>query len=249
VYDTVNATIGQGYMLINPMQLAVMAARLASGKLLMPNFLFDPRRAPPGTLGVRAENIEVIRNAMSAVVNDGGTGGAARISVPGILMAGKTGTAQSRGIRNGQRNNASLPFRSRDHALFQGFAPYDNPRYAIGTIIEHGGHLNRIEDAPMISGDVLSYLFDKAGALERLATYEEGWGGDPRTRLKRQMDSYRAAKGMLPVLPQDEVQANAAAANSATVAAQPVQTDGSTAAAVASPAPEREAAPSEEQPE
>ncbi|MBB6124370.1 penicillin-binding protein 2 [Sphingobium subterraneum] len=215
VYDTVNATIGQGYMLINPTQLAVMAARLASGKLLVPNLVHDPRRRPPELLGVRPENIEVIRNAMSAVVNGGGTGGAARISVPGVLMAGKTGTAQSRGIRDGQRNNASLPFKARDHALFEGFAPYDNPRYAIGTIIEHGGHLNRIEDAPMISGDVLSYLYDPAGALERLTKYEAGWGGTPQQRMEKRMAAYRIAKGLVPA-PVDDA-ANAANATAAAV--------------------------------
>lgn len=226
VYDTVNATIGQGYMLINPTQLAVMAARLASGKLLVPNLIHDPRRQQPELLGVRPENIEVIRNAMSAVVNGGGTGGAARISVPGILMAGKTGTAQARGIRDGRRNNAGMPFKSRDHALFEGFAPYDNPRYAIGTIIEHGGHLNRIEDAPMISGDVLSYLYDPAGALERLTKYEAGWGGTPQQRLEKRMAAYRIAKGLAPA-PMEEA-ANAtnasepAAANEAASPPPPV---------------------------
>ncbi len=200
VYDTVNATIGQGFMLVNPTQMAVMSARLASGKLLMPNVVADPRRSSPGPLGVRPENIEVIRNAMSAVVNEGGTGGAARLSIPGVMMAGKTGTAQARGIRDGRRNNASLPFRSRDHALFIGFAPYHDPRYAIGTIIEHGGHLNRIEDAPMISSDVLSYLYDPTGALERLEKYEAGWGGTPQQRYARQMDAYRIAQGVAPSL-------------------------------------------------
>lgn len=252
VYDTVNATIGQGYMLVNPTQLAVMSARLASGKLLMPNVVADPRRQRPALLGVRPENIEIIRNAMGAVVNEGGTGGAARIPIPDVMMAGKTGTAQSRGIRDGRRNNASLPFRSRDHALFIGFAPYQNPRYAIGTIIEHGGHLNRIEDAPMISADVLSYLYDPAGAMERLEKYEAGWGGTPQQRYARQMDAYRIAQGVAP--PPDnaanhaEAAANvseaASAAGNRAEAAEPVAPEPPPSPAP-DPDPEATAGPSE----
>jgi len=216
IYDTVNATIGQGYMLVNPTQMAVMAARLASGKMLMPNMLHNPNRAAPANLGINPENLEIIRNAMSAVVNGGGTGGAARVSVPDILMAGKTGTAQVRRItmaerRSGVRGNASLPFKLRDHALFLGFAPYDNPRYAIATIIEHGGHTNRIEDAPMISGDVMTYLFDPAKAMEKLEAYEKNWGGPPETRLAAQTDAYRAAQGLAPSI--DEMNNATAASN------------------------------------
>lgn len=205
VYDTVNATIGQGYMLVNPLQIAIMAARLASGKALMPNLLFGARREPALPLGVSREHLEIIWAAMRDVVNGRGTGGGARLSVPDILMAGKTGTAQVRRItmaerRGGVRSNASLAFKLRDHALFMGFAPADNPRYAIGTVIEHGGHVNIIQDAPRISGDVMSYLFDPKGAMERLVAYEKDWGGDPFARQEAQMAAYRAAHGMAPSL-------------------------------------------------
>ncbi len=227
IYDTVNATIGQGYMLINPTQLAVMAARLASGRQLLPNLLHDPHRKAPAPLGVKQAHLELIHEAMSAVVNGGGTGGAARIAVPGVLMAGKTGTAQARGIRDGKRNNASLPFKSRDHALFVGFAPYDKPRYAIGTIIEHGGHMNRIEDAPMISGDVISYLFDPVKAMERLEAYEAQWGGDPITRLKAKTNAYRIARG-LAVTPEAAPADNAA--NAVALEAPPAPPSASSAA-------------------
>lgn len=222
IYDTVNATIGQGYMLVNPTQMAVMAARLASGKILMPNMLYNPNRPAPASLGVKQEHLEVIRNAMSAVVNGGGTGGAARVSAPDILMAGKTGTAQVRRItmaerRSGVRSNRSLPFKLRDHALFLGFAPYDKPRYAIATIIEHGGHVNRIEDAPMISGDVMTYLFDPTKAMEKLEKYEQDWGGTPEERLAAQTDAYRIAQGLAP---QPEEASNASDASNAAIATQ-----------------------------
>jgi penicillin-binding protein 2 len=201
VYDTVNATIGQGYMLINPLQMAVMAARLATGRQLMPNFLLGAQRAAPAPVGASEEHLAVIRDAMSAVVNGGGTGGAARMNIPGVLIAGKTGTAQVRRITmaeraGGVRGNSSLAFKLRDHALFQGFAPFDNPRYAVACIIEHGGHLIRNEDAPMIASDTMSYLFDPAKAMEKLETLEKGWGGPPAERQARQMAAFRLAKAI-----------------------------------------------------
>ncbi|HEX7741610.1 MAG TPA: penicillin-binding protein 2, partial [Sphingobium sp.] len=201
VYDTVNATIGQGYMLINPLQMAVMAARLATGRQLMPNFIHGAQRPAAAPVGVPEEHLVTIRDAMSAVVNGGGTGGAARMNIPGVLMAGKTGTAQVRRISmaeraGGVRGNSSLPFKLRDHALFQGFAPFDNPRYAIACIIEHGGHMNRNEDAPMIASDTLSFLFDPAKAMEKLETLEKEWGGPPGERMARQMAAFRLAKAI-----------------------------------------------------
>ena len=215
IYDTVNATIGQGYMLVNPTQLAVMSARLASGKMLVPNLVYGEHRPEAESLGVSQEHIAIIRNAMSAVVNGGGTGGAARLPIPGMLMAGKTGTAQVRRItmaerRSGVRGNSSLPFKLRDHALFVGFAPYDNPRYAIATVLEHGGHINRIEDTPMIAADTISYLYDPAKAMERLEKYEKIWGGTPQERQKAQINTYRVAKGLAPTPPRVDAASNAA---------------------------------------
>ncbi|MBO9582196.1 MAG: penicillin-binding protein 2 [Sphingobium sp.] len=203
-YDTVNATIGQGYMLVNPTQLAVMAARLATGLDLMPHFLADGKRHEGKPLGVSLDHLTVIRNAMKDVVNGGGTGGAARLSIPDVLLAGKTGTAQVRAITmseraGGVRSNASLPFKLRDHALFQGFAPFDNPRYAISVVLEHGGHTNRIQDSPMIAGDCITYLYDPAKALQKLDAFEKEWGGTPQDRLERQLNEYRIAKGLAPL--------------------------------------------------
>jgi penicillin-binding protein 2 len=117
------------------------------------------------------------------------------------MIAGKTGTAQVRRITmteraGGVRGNSSLAFKLRDHALFQGFAPFDNPRYAIACIIEHGGHMIRNEDAPMIASDTLSYLFDPKKAMEKLETLEKGWGGTPAERQARQMAAFRLAKAI-----------------------------------------------------
>lgn len=247
IYDTVNATIGQGYMLINPTQLAVMASRLASGRQLVPNLLFHNSNASPAPLGVSKEHLDIIHEAMKDVVNGGGTGGAARLPIPGIMMAGKTGTAQVRRISmaeraGGVRGNSSLPFKLRDHALFQGFAPHDNPRYAIGTIIEHGGHVSRIQDAPMISGDVISYLYDPVKAMERLEAYEKEWGGDPVTRLTAQTDAYRIEQGLAPPPPPP---ANTTEAVNAAQAATSVESGSAGALATNTTAPSGDAEPDE----
>ncbi|HWJ68923.1 MAG TPA: penicillin-binding protein 2 [Sphingobium sp.] len=232
-YDTVNATIGQGYMLLNPTQLCVMSARLAMGTELVPHFIADGKRHQGAPLGVPLDHLTVIRNAMKDVVNGGGTGGAARMSLPGVLMAGKTGTAQVRRItmaerRGGVRSNASLPFKLRDHALFLGFAPHDNPRYAISCIIEHGGHINRVQDAPMIAADCMTFLYEPAKALEKLDGIEKSWGGPPRERLERQLNELRIAKGLaavaMPPPPAADNAANVAAPADDPLAADPDET-------------------------
>ncbi|WP_204327562.1 penicillin-binding transpeptidase domain-containing protein, partial [Stenotrophomonas maltophilia] len=82
-----------GYVLANPLQLAVMASRLASGRQLVPRLLADAPHQEALPLASTPEQLAIIRDAMFGVINSGGTGGAARIQVPGITLAGKTGTA------------------------------------------------------------------------------------------------------------------------------------------------------------
>ena len=140
---------------------------------------------------------------MWGVVNGGGTGGAARMLTPGVALAGKTGTAQVRRITMAERaggvlKNGSLPFKLRDHALFQGFAPHDNPRYAIAVVLEHGGHTVRNLDTPGIARDIMTYLFDRDRALASLAEVEPTWGGDIRTRMAADAVAYKAAQSPPP---------------------------------------------------
>jgi penicillin-binding protein 2 len=187
-YDTANTSIGQGYVLINPMQLAVMPARLASGKLLQPRLLMGKRRKPIAPLDVEPEHLEIIRKAMTSVVNDRGTAVASKLPLDGIQMAGKTGTAQV--FRLGQRGHQSN-WALRDHALFIAFAPADKPRYAIGCIIEHGG-FGASAAAPIVR-DTMTYLFDKQKALQTLAPLEEQWGGTLAERNARQLANFKAA--------------------------------------------------------
>ena len=203
VADSLNASIGQGYVLTNPLQLAVMASRMASGRVLQPSLLANriDRNAP--ALPYQSEHFETVREAMWGVVNGGGTGGAARMLTPDVALAGKTGTAQVRRITMTERaggvlKNGQLPFKLRDHALFMGFAPADSPRYAIGVVLEHGGHTVRNLDTPMIARDIMTYLFDRDRALASLAEAEPTWGGDIATRMAAAEVSYKAAQAPPP---------------------------------------------------
>jgi penicillin-binding protein 2 len=179
-YDSANTSIGQGYVLINPMQLAVMPARLASGKLLRPRLLLADRQLPAPSLDADPEHLEIIRKAMAAVVNGSGTAVASKLPLDGIQMAGKTGTAQV--FRLGERGHQSN-WALRDHALFIAFAPADKPRFAIGCIIEHGG-FGASAAAPIVR-DSMTYLFDQQKAMEALGALEKQWGGTLAERTAR----------------------------------------------------------------
>lgn len=146
--------IGQGYVSTTPLQLAVMAARIANGGYAVRPHLaretisgtqLEPRKPPDWPeLGISRESIEQVRKGMYAVVNEqGGTAFAARIKDPAMIMAGKSGTAQVRRIsaherETGMRKPESLPWKERDHALFIAFAPYDAPRFSCAVCVEHG---------------------------------------------------------------------------------------------------------------
>lgn len=189
-FDTVNATIGQGYMLSSPLQLAVMASRLATGRHVMPRLTLDTKPQGFDKIDFPAEQVEYVRKAMSDVVNGPGTAGRARLPVDGVQLAGKTGTAQvvSLSISDGK----SGPWKYRDHGLFIFFAPYDNPRYAGAVVIEHGGGSGA---AYPIARDVMTFMFDPAKGLEALYALEKQWGGTAQQRLDSRYAAYAAARG------------------------------------------------------
>ena len=189
-FDTVNASIGQGYYLASPLQLAVMSARLATGKALMPRLTIagpDPR---PASLGFSQDHIDYVRQAMSDTVNGPGTAGRARLPLENIQMAGKTGTAQvvSLSVSDGR----SGPWKYRDHGLFVFFAPFDKPKYAGAVVIEHGGGSGA---AYPIARDVMTFMFDPAKGLEALNGLETEWGGNAQQRLQRKYAAYAAERG------------------------------------------------------
>ena len=174
--DTVNASIGQGYVLTSPLQLAVMTARIATGRTVTPRLirLIDGVEQPSGlgeSLGINENTLRRIRASMNDVCNHRrGTAYGSRITDDAHKMAGKTGTSQVRRITPEERaagvtRNEDLPWERRDHALFVGFAPYDNPRYAVSVIVEHGGGGSRAA-APIARDIILQAQYGGPPPLE-----------------------------------------------------------------------------------
>jgi penicillin-binding protein 2 len=240
-FDTVNATIGQGYMLANPLQLAVMTARIATGNKIMPRLTLDKRKPSFESMNFHGDHVEVIQNAMKDVVNGPGTAGRARLPIENVLLAGKTGTAQVVSLSVGSGKGG--PWKYRDHGLFICFAPFDNPRYACSVVIEHGGGSGA---AYPIARDVMTYLFDPAKGLEALHALEKQWGGTAQQRLDASYARYAAAAGVdVPPAPADpaivarevDAEARAAAAQPTAAATEAVapapEPDGASAADIA----------------
>ena len=191
--DTLNASIGQGYVILNPLQLATMAACVASGRKVRPRLLAGEGTAPE-PLSFAPEHFAAVRHGMWEVVNGAGTAGRSRLPFPDIQMGGKTGTAQVRRISDGQRGQGG-DWRYRDHGLFVFFAPTDRPRYAGAVVIEHGMGGSRA--AAPVAKDVLTYLFDKDKAMEALRPLETAWGGNIAERMARRAEAW-AARGEVP---------------------------------------------------
>ncbi len=187
--ETLIAGIGQGYILVTPLQLAVMTARLANG-----GFKVTPRltRAvvdgkvtqaaeppdPHDSLGLVPEHLAVVVQGMINVVNGKrGTARRSAIKEKGMEMAGKTGTVQVKRITKADRESGAykskdIPWKERDHALFVGFAPVHAPRYAVSVVVEHGGGGSKV--AAPIARDVLL-------EAQRRDSARPGLGGAVRT--------------------------------------------------------------------
>ncbi|MBL4768600.1 MAG: penicillin-binding protein 2 [Rhodobacteraceae bacterium] len=192
--DTANAAIGQGYMLASPLQLAVMAARLATGRSVTPRLVktVNGVEQPTGageTLDINENHLRLIRRAMYSVSNDRrGTAYRSRIIEDGYRMAGKTGTSQVRNItiaerRAGVIRNRDLPWERRDHALFVDFAPYDNPKFAVAVVVEHGGG-GSVAAAPIARDITLQALY---GGTPPLSAYPS----KDRDKIKEQQERLR----------------------------------------------------------
>jgi penicillin-binding protein 2 len=167
--ETLSVSIGQGYMLATPLQLAVMTSRIANGGYAVTPTLVKSK-AKPGraadnfpSVGVTPEVLKVAQDGMTAVMEGGsGTAGKARIRDWPRGLAGKTGTSQVRAITAAQRaggvpKNESRPWQERDHALFIAYGPIDNPAYAIAIIVEHGGGGSAV--AAPIARDIMREAF------------------------------------------------------------------------------------------
>jgi penicillin-binding protein 2 len=147
--DTLSVGIGQGYVTVTPLQLVQQAARLASGKAVSPRLVHSVGgkvlpRPEAAKLDFSDNALARVRNGMNKVTNEaGGSAYAWRITEPGFEMAGKTGSAQVRVYSEGQHGgaitkNENLEWKLRDHAIFIAYAPVNDPKYAIVSIIEHG---------------------------------------------------------------------------------------------------------------
>jgi penicillin-binding protein 2 len=145
--ETPSMGIGQGYTNINPLQSCTMVARLANGrKAILPRLVHSiggvvqPSGADVPDLPVNPDHLAFVQKAMADVVLSGTAAATAKLGLDPIVMAGKTGTAQSHTYGGGHgANGARGEWALRDHAWFVAFAPADNPRYAISVIVEHGG--------------------------------------------------------------------------------------------------------------
>jgi penicillin-binding protein 2 len=195
--DTLNAMIGQGYIISSPFQLALMSARIASGLNIQPEIL-KKQRAAPKPLSFPKEHLDVVREGMNLVVNGAGTAVRSRLELDGIAMAGKTGTAQVRRIAGAQRGQSG-EWKYRDHGLFVCFAPVDQPRYGAAVVIEHG--MGGARAAAPIAKDVLTFLYDPDQAMAKLLELETGWGGTIEQRMAAKYAAYQAAASSRPAPP------------------------------------------------
>ncbi|MBI1210560.1 MAG: penicillin-binding protein 2 [Alphaproteobacteria bacterium] len=169
--ETYNVGIGQGALLLTPLQLCVMCARLANGgKTVTPHVIKSfgdkPRELPPIlNLNLDPAHVAIVHDGMDAVVNEGGTAARSRINIDGFEMAGKSGTAQIRRITDELRGKSpdQIPWEYRDHALFIAFAPVAKPKYAVAVVVEHGGGGSKV--AAPIAKDmmILALQRDPAG--------------------------------------------------------------------------------------
>jgi penicillin-binding protein 2 len=164
--ETLVNGIGQGYVLVTPLQLCMQAARLASGRAVSPRLTHQvgDRLQPhpqPAPLPFSDKAFATVRQGMGMAVNaPGGTAYGSRILQTGFEMAGKTGTAQVRRITNEERHGgltpqSQLPWAYREHALFIAFAPLDQPRYAASVVLEHGGNAHT-EPQVQFARDILT---------------------------------------------------------------------------------------------
>ncbi len=162
--ETLNASIGQGYLLTTPLQLTTMVSRIANGKFsITPTLMMNKNEDRFEPLNINPLHLEFIKKSMERVVKGiNGTARNYRIGSNKIEMAGKTGTVQVVRISEAEREkglikNEDRPWKKRDHALFVGYAPTSKPKYSISVVVEHGGSGSSV--AAPIARDISKYIF------------------------------------------------------------------------------------------
>ena len=161
--ETLNAAIGQGYVLTSPLQLAIMTARIASGgKKIDPSILKISKKTSFNNMNKYAESLKIINEAMFKVVNES-KGTAINSKASNFNFSGKTGTSQVKKITMAERESDNfrkkeIEWKNRDHALFVGYMPSEKPRYSLSVVIEHGG--SGASTAAPIARDVFKFIKD-----------------------------------------------------------------------------------------
>lgn len=165
--ETLNTSIGQGDMLVTPLQIAQYTALMATGKLPVPhvaktigNKPFNPK--PRNVLlAVEKQKLPLIQHAMWGVCNEPGGTAKGHVSTR-FPIAGKTGTAQTTGIAQGvkqRQSEHSMDYFKRSHAWFTTYGPADNPQYVVTVLVEHGGHGGEA------TGGIVSAIYNKLDDL------------------------------------------------------------------------------------
>ena len=142
--DTLNTAIGQGNVLANPLQMAIITARIANGGipikpyLIRNNNIFKQFDALQNQPIIDKQHLKIVQEGMKKVVNQpGGTAYGKRINLAGFEMAGKTGTSQVISKREREMTKEET-IAYANHAIFVGYAPIHNPQYAVSVVVEHG---------------------------------------------------------------------------------------------------------------
>jgi len=167
--ETLNISIGQGFLLTTPIQLASVFSAIANGGMMpKPRLVLKvicgssveetfPHQ-PFKTFALSQETVSFIKDSLAGVVNDvNGTGQRAKIN--GVTVAGKTGTAQVASKQKIDDNNKDIPWHLRDHAWFVAFAPAENPEIVVSVLVEHGGSGGKVS-APIAREIIKKCLID-----------------------------------------------------------------------------------------
>jgi penicillin-binding protein 2 len=159
--ETVNASIGQGYVMVTPIQVAkVMSAIMNGGRVMEPHLLTSTPQKVEMLLNLPDSELKIIKNALRYVVQ-GDRGTARVIQNPMFSIGGKTGTAQvTRIIRSRMDDESDIPYNMRDHAWFIGVTPVNAPELVVVAVVEHGGHGGSIA-APIVGEVIKEYYFLK----------------------------------------------------------------------------------------
>jgi penicillin-binding protein 2 len=161
--ETISCGIGQGYVSTTPLQLAVAAARIATGREVRPHLITPATPEPESpSLNIDAGHLELVRSGMVGVVNEpGGTAVRSALPLPNVQMAGKTGTSQ---VISAKNRGFLKGWYGETHALFIAYAPVVSPRYAAACVVEHGGGGSRAA-APVVR-DVMTEVLLRDPALK-----------------------------------------------------------------------------------